>query len=42
MTVQFGAIAGDLIEIKSGLHEGDQVIVSDMDRYESQKQLLLE
>lgn len=42
VTVQFGAIAGDLIEIKSGLHEGDQVIVSDMARYESQKELLLE
>ena len=42
ITVHFGAITGDLIEIKSGLHEGDQVIVSDMSRYENQKQLLLE
>lgn len=42
VTVHFGAIAGNLIEIKSGLHEGDQVIVSDMSRFESLKQLHLE
>lgn len=33
--VRFGIIAAELIEIKEGLHEGDQVIVSDMRRYEN-------
>jgi len=31
--VRFGIIAAGLIEIKEGLHEGDQVIVSDMSRW---------
>jgi len=31
--VRFGIIASELIEIKEGLREGDQVIVSDMSRW---------
>ena len=42
ITIHFGAIKGDFIEIKSGLQEGDQVIVSDMSRYENQEQIHLE
>ncbi|MBZ5489991.1 MAG: efflux RND transporter periplasmic adaptor subunit [Acidobacteriia bacterium] len=33
VNVRFGAIASEMIEIKSGLHEGDKVIVSDMSRW---------
>jgi hypothetical protein len=42
ITVHFGAIVGDFVEIKSGLHEGDQVIVSDMSRYSNQEKIYLE
>lgn len=35
VSVRFGVIAADLIEIREGLNEGDQVIVSDMSRYEN-------
>ena len=33
VTVHFGAIASEMIEIKSGLRAGDKVIVTDMDRW---------
>jgi hypothetical protein len=33
VTVHFGVIASEMIEIKSGLRGGDKVIVSDMSRY---------
>jgi hypothetical protein len=34
VAVQFGAASVNLIEIKSGLHPGDKVILSDMSRYD--------
>jgi len=33
ITVRFGAIGSELIEIKAGLREGDSVIVTDMSRW---------
>ena len=33
VNVRFGAIASEMIEIKSGLREGDKVIVTDMSRF---------
>jgi len=40
--VQFGAMASELIEIKSGLKEGDKLIVSDMSRYDNVNRVQLE
>ena len=33
VNVRFGAIASEMIDIKSGLREGDKVIVTDMSRW---------
>lgn len=40
--VRFGAIASELIEIKSGLHEEDKVIVTDMSRWTDCERIRLE
>lgn len=40
--VLLGAISGDLIEIKEGLREGDQVIVSDMSRWSNVDRVWIE
>ena len=42
VTVHFGAIASEMIEIKSGLHEGDKVIVTDMDRWIENERIRIE
>jgi hypothetical protein len=42
VTVHFGVIASELIEIKSGLKEGDKVIVTDMSRYDYLDRLRVE
>ena len=42
VTVRFGAIASEMIEIKSGLREGDKVIVSDMSRWADYERIRLE
>lgn len=42
VNVRFGAIASELIEIKSGLREGDKVIVTDMSRWAEQERIRLE
>jgi len=39
--VQFGAASVSLIEIKSGLHPGDKVILSDMSQYDSVASIVL-
>jgi hypothetical protein len=38
----FGAIASEMIEIKSGLHEGDKVIVTDMSRWVNYERIRLD
>lgn len=40
--VRFGAIASELIEIKSGLREGDKVIVTDMSRWVDSERIRLD
>lgn len=42
VTVRFGAITSELIEIKSGLQQGDKVIVSDMSRYDNVDRIRIE
>jgi len=42
VNVRFGAIASELIEIKSGLREGDKVIVTDMSRWVGYERIRLE
>lgn len=42
MNVRFGAIASEMIEIKSGLREGDKVIVTDMSRWTAYTRIRLE
>lgn len=42
VNVRFGAIASEMIEIKSGLREGDKVIVTDMSRWTNYERLRLE
>jgi len=42
VNVHFGVIASELIEIKSGLHQGDKVIVSDMSRWTNVDRVRLE
>lgn len=42
LTVRFGVIASELIEIKSGLREGDKVIVTDMRRFAASERLRIE
>lgn len=42
VNVRFGAIASELIEIKSGLREGDKVIVTDMSRWLNSERIRLE
>jgi hypothetical protein len=42
VNVRFGAIASELIEIKSGLHEGDKVIVTDMSRWVDYERIRLD
>lgn len=39
VTVRFGVIASEFIEIKPGLREGDKVIVTDMSRFANQNGL---
>ena len=39
--VQFGAASVNLIEIKSGLHPGDRVIISDMSQYDGVAAIVL-
>ena len=40
--VRFGAIASEMIEIKSGLREGDKVIVTDMSRWVDHERIRLD
>jgi hypothetical protein len=40
--VHFGAIASELIEIKSGVKKGDKVIVTDMSRYNNSDRIRIE
>jgi multidrug efflux pump subunit AcrA (membrane-fusion protein) len=40
--VRFGIVAAELIEIKEGLREGDQVIVSDMSRWSNVDRIRIE
>lgn len=40
--VRFGAIASEMIEIKSGLREGDKVIVTDMSRWLNSQRIRLD
>src|SRR5215831_14209199 len=42
VNVRFGAIASEMIEIKSGLREGDKVIVTDMSRWTNSNRIRLE
>lgn len=42
VTVHFGVIASEMIEIKSGLHAGDKVIVTDMSRWTNSNRLRIE
>jgi len=42
VNVRFGAIASEMIEIKSGLREGDKVIVTDMSRWVNCERIRLE
>lgn len=42
VNVRFGAIASEMIEIKSGLREGDKVIVTDMSRWTDYERIRLE
>lgn len=42
VNVRFGAIASEMIEIKSGLREGDKVIVTDMSRWTNYERIRLE
>ena len=42
MNVRFGAIALEMIEIKSGLREGDKVIVTDMSRWTNSERIRLD
>jgi len=42
LTVRFGVIASELIEIKSGLREGDDVIVTDMSRWSNCDRIRIE
>lgn len=42
VNAHFGAIASELIEIKSGLREGDKVIVTDMSSWVEQERIRLE
>jgi multidrug efflux pump subunit AcrA (membrane-fusion protein) len=42
VNVRFGAIASEMIEIKSGLREGDKVIVTDMSRWENSERIRLD
>jgi len=42
VNVRFGAIASEMIEIKSGLREGDKVIVTDMSRWVNYERIRLE
>lgn len=42
VNVRFGAIASEMIEIKSGLREGDKVIVTDMSRWADYERIRLE
>ena len=39
--VQFGAASVNLIEIKSGLHPGDKIILSDMSQYDGLAAIVL-
>jgi hypothetical protein len=41
VTVQFGAMSVNLIEIKSGLVPGDKVIISDMSKYDDVAAIVL-
>jgi hypothetical protein len=40
--VRFGVVTPELIEIKEGLREGDQVIVSDMSRWSNADRIVIE
>jgi hypothetical protein len=40
--VHFGSIASEMIEIKSGLREGDKVIVTDVDRWIEHERIRIE
>jgi hypothetical protein len=42
VNVRFGAIASEMIEIKSGLREGDKVIVTDMSRWTNSERIRLD
>lgn len=42
VNLRFGAIASEMIEIKSGLREGDKVIVTDMSRWTNSERIRLE
>jgi hypothetical protein len=42
LTVRFGVIASELIQIKSGLRQGDNVIVTDMSRWSNSNRIRLE
>jgi hypothetical protein len=42
VTVHFGVIASELIEIKSGLRAGDKVIVTDMSRFANVERIRIE
>jgi HlyD family secretion protein len=41
VSVQFGAASVNVIEIKSGLHPGDKVIISDMSQYDKVAAIVL-
>jgi len=41
VTVRFGVIASEFIEIKPGLREGDKVIVTDMSRVASHERIAI-
>jgi len=41
VTVRFGVIASEFIEIKSGLREGDKVIVTDMSRFAGHERIAI-
>src|SRR5579864_2224208 len=42
VNVRFGAIASEMIQIKSGLREGDKVIVTDMSRWADYERIRLD
>jgi hypothetical protein len=40
--VEYGAVAGDLVEVRVGLNEGDQVILSDMSAWSREERVRLQ